>query len=163
MDKTQKGKWLLKWAFVMATLVPSVLIMRDFQEKETLTAGGIVGLIVSLVLTAMTQAAFDVSAYRTIAEAREKNGIPPLTIRMWKTYTKQSTIAYVFSYFSLSVISSWSNGSFHSYWNIVLPTLFTVIFIRTNRSVYRKVVSLTIAAVAADDESESFHPLATKD
>lgn len=163
MDKTQKGKWLLKWAFVMATLVPSVLIMRDFQEKETFTVGGVLGLAGALLLTGMLQAAFDVRAYCTIAEVREKNGKQPLTMRMWKTYTKQSSISYVLSYCSLSVMASWLNGSFYSYWNWVLPTLFGATFIRANWLVYQKAVSLTQAEVAADDESEPFQPLSTKD
>lgn len=162
MDKTQQGKWLLRWAVVMATLMPSVYIMRDFQEKEALTAAGVIGLIVALLVTAMAQAVFDIGAYGTMAAIREGNGRKPLTIQMWKAYNKQSTIAYVLSYFSLSAIASWSVGSFYSYWNLVMPTLFAVIFIRANWSVYRKATSLARAEVASDDESEPFQPLSTK-
>ena len=163
MDKTQQGKWLLRWAFVMATLMPSAVFMRDFQEKEALTTSGIGGLIVALLLTAMAQAVFDIGAYHTMAKAREANGRKPLTIQMWKVYNKNSTIAYGLSYFSLSAIASWSAGDFYSYWNLVVPTLVAVIFIRANWLVYQKAVALTHAEVAVDDESEPFQPLSTKE
>lgn len=163
MDKTQNIKWLLKWALVMATLAPSVLIMQDFQEKEAFTMGGVLGLTIALVLTGMVQAAFDVGAYCTIAKVREKNGEKPLTLRMWKSFTKQSTFTYVLSYGSLSIMASWLNGSLHAYWNWILPALFGVAFIWANWLVYKKAVSLIHAEVAADDESESFLPLSTKE